>query len=233
MKSWIYDIGRLENRLRPKLIASRNKYIKDFSENYPDDKSFIYADYENNLRKILYNHYELTIKVFSGKVAKNLTKKSYTYYSRLLEWASTEALSKSKLIGDTARSDVQNIISQGLSEGLGSNIITSNIRKLTGLSGFRAATIARTETNTAATYATVETANEIEKELEIVLVKEWLPTNDNRTRESHRLMRGNVILLNEKFEVDGDLMDRPSDPSASAENVINCRCGIAIYAKEN
>jgi hypothetical protein len=63
--------------------------------------------------------------------------------------------------------------------------------------------------------------------LGVQMLKEWLPTLDDRTRPAHAAMNGQPpIPLNEKFVVDGELMDRPGDPSASPANVIACRCAL-------
>jgi hypothetical protein len=32
--------------------------------------------------------------------------------------------------------------------------------------------------------------------------------------------------MDEPFEVDGELLDYPGDPTGSAANVINCRCAV-------
>jgi len=124
------------------------------------------------------------------------------------------------------------VIEAGISDGVGVAQVASNIRKVTGLTPWRAATVARTETHNAATFGSIETARSAEQDVGIVLLKEWLPTMDNRTRDAHRAMAGQpAIALDEKFNVDGEMMDRPSDPAGSAENVINCRCGL-IYSEK-
>jgi hypothetical protein len=41
-----------------------------------------------------------------------------------------------------------------------------------------------------------------------------------------------AIELGARFEVDGESLDRPGDPSGSAGNIINCRCGIIYEEKQ-
>ena len=56
--------------------------------------------------------------------------------------------------------------------------------------------------------------------------KEWLASIDERTREAHAEADGQVVNTHEAFMVDGEEMEYPGDPGASAENVINCRCTV-------
>ena len=62
----------------------------------------------------------------------------------------------------------------------------------------------------------------------IILQKEWLATNDGRTRHSHAVLDGVIIDQDKKF--DNGLM-YPGDPSGRPEEVYNCRC--TLVAKVN
>ena len=62
----------------------------------------------------------------------------------------------------------------------------------------------------------------------IILQKEWLATNDGRTRHSHAALDGAIVDQDKKFE--NGLM-YPGDPSGRPEEVYNCRC--TIVAKIN
>lgn len=58
--------------------------------------------------------------------------------------------------------------------------------------------------------------------------KQWnsllLPT----TRDAHELAHGQVVPIDQPFYVGGEAMDAPLDPSASAENVVNCKCWVTV-----
>lgn len=58
--------------------------------------------------------------------------------------------------------------------------------------------------------------------------KEWIATNDSRTRPSHDAVDGAEIDIRAKFMVGGWPMARPHDPTAPPGEVINCRCTIAF-----
>ena len=62
----------------------------------------------------------------------------------------------------------------------------------------------------------------------IILEKEWLATNDGRTRHSHAALDGAIVDQDKKF--DNGLM-YPGDPSGRPEEVYNCRC--TLVAKVN
>jgi HK97 family phage portal protein len=54
----------------------------------------------------------------------------------------------------------------------------------------------------------------------------WLAALDTRVRDTHADAHGQIRLLGEQFEVGGEKLDHPGDPSGSPENIINCRCAL-------
>ena len=62
----------------------------------------------------------------------------------------------------------------------------------------------------------------------IILQKEWIATNDSRTRHSHAMLDGATVDQDKKF--DNGLM-YPGDPSGRPEEVWNCRCTVAAVVK--
>ena len=62
----------------------------------------------------------------------------------------------------------------------------------------------------------------------IILQKEWLSTNDGRTRHSHAVLDGAIVDQNKKF--DNGLMF-PGDPNGRPEETWNCRCTVAAIVK--
>lgn len=62
----------------------------------------------------------------------------------------------------------------------------------------------------------------------IILAKEWISTNDSRTRHSHAVLDGAIVDQDKKF--DNGLM-YPGDPSGRPEEVYNCRCTVAAVVK--
>ena len=62
----------------------------------------------------------------------------------------------------------------------------------------------------------------------IILQKEWISTNDGRTRHSHAMLDGAIIDQDKKF--DNGLM-YPGDPNGRPDEVYNCRCTVAAVVK--
>lgn len=67
------------------------------------------------------------------------------------------------------------------------------------------------------------------KDMGIDVVKEWLATEDERTRESHREMDGVRVDIDDDFP---NGLAYPADPKGAPEEVYNCRCTM-ITAKRN
>lgn len=233
---WQLALDRFELALSRSARLARNSYIRAAAEGYAVAGTVPGWLDERNRRAIqsmLSQHYRKVIPYFGDLSlrqvkSRRFERKDDLFTSLISEWIATQALRKAKLIAATDRDDVRDAITDGVSEGIGTEQIARRIRKVSQLTPFRAATIARTETNTAATYGSVQSVRAAEQELGVKMLKAWLPTMDDRTREAHQAMANHpAIPMDEKFTVGGELMDRPCDASASAENVINCRCSLA------
>ena len=62
----------------------------------------------------------------------------------------------------------------------------------------------------------------------IILQKEWIATNDSRTRHSHAVLDGATVDQDKKF---GNGLLYPGDPNGRPEEVWNCRCALAAVVK--
>lgn len=241
MRRWLLALDRYELRLRVPVARERNRFIKAVSAEFERTgdniiPQHILKAHRDSLSAILLAHYQSVIPYF-GTAATQGFKSKHRYiehkakrsafYGKLQEWASTRALANARSIADTDIDDVRGAIQSGLDSGSGISEIASVIRQVTDLTVHRARTVARTETHAAATYGAIEEARQTSEEIGIRLVKEWLPTLDARTRPEHAAMASaGAIPLDQEFNVGGEYLDRPGDPSGSPENVINCRCAI-------
>lgn len=91
--------------------------------------------------------------------------------------------------------------------------------------------LVRTEATNAANYATLESATDMFGQDN--LQKEWMTSVDGRERPAHRGADGQIVDFKERFLVGGELLFNPGDPIGSAKNVVNCRCSVAPFPKEN
>ena len=62
--------------------------------------------------------------------------------------------------------------------------------------------------------------------------KEWTAARDERTRQAHADADGDIVGMDESFNVGGEMMRFAGDPNGSAGNIINCRCGISHIVVE-
>lgn len=118
-------------------------------------------------------------------------------------------------------------ISRGIASGLGYGDIARNIANATSAPFSRAKTIVRTEGHRIQQTSTAD-AQQAAKDRGADVVKQWDATLDGKTRESHRMVDGEIRELNEKFS--NGLM-YPGDPSGGAAEVINCRCASLTRAR--
>lgn len=242
LSTWLTALDRFELKLRGRIGRERNRLIVQVAGTYARGTIpfFAFADHERKVANILKAHYGKVIPHFAGQAVSQIRSKKFEQkqldglFAFLIEqWITRQALAKAKLISGTDRDDILSAITQGIEEGLGTDQIARSIRKVSGMTPIRAATIARTETHGAATFGSIESVREAEQELGVVMLKRWLPTLDARTREDHAAMAGHkAIPLGERFDMGGVMMDRPGDPSAPARLVINCRCAIAYEEAE-
>jgi uncharacterized protein with gpF-like domain len=241
LRAWLYAMTRLEGQLRLDQSRARNAMIRKAAAQFTATRqfpAFLLLEHRNRTAQNLTAAYQRTIPVFASMATRQIKSRRFerkvdTFARLAAEWITREALRKATLIADTDRDDVLAAINAGLEEGLGTEEIARNIRKVSQLTPFRAATIARTETHAAATFGSIESVREAEQELGVRMLKVWLPTMDARTRPDHAAMANHPpVPLDEKFTVGGEMMDRPGDPSASAKNIISCRCALA-YQEED
>jgi SPP1 gp7 family putative phage head morphogenesis protein len=90
------------------------------------------------------------------------------------------------------------------------------------LETWRAERIARTETTAALNLG-------YEESLRAVGVKRkmWVTAHDERVRESHQQMEGEIVDLDDYFVLpSGTRLRFPCDPEGQPDEVINCRCTI-------
>lgn len=243
LQIWLLALDRYELRLRSKIGPIINAFNREAAKAYADNGNVPAHLLETHKRRLvagLSNHYEAVIPYFAAQALKQIKsrrvekKQAQSIFQRLMaEWVAREALRKAAMIAKTDHDNVKNAIQDGLDEGLGSAEIARNIRKVSALTPYRAALIARTETHAAATYGSIESVREAERELGVRMMKEWIATADDRTRDDHIAADGQVVGVNEKFTVGGSLMDRPGDPSAPIEQLANCRCAVSYSEAES
>lgn len=169
----------------------------------------------------------------SAKIEKAGFALNEKWIADLLRFFAIDLLQTVSNITDTTRNQILSVLTKAVSEGWSIDQIVNELES-PKLIAFRARLIARTELGKAAFAGRKLAADDSEWETS----KEWIAANDHRTRHSHRNVDGDVIDEGKKFSVQNrhggiDLMEGPGDPSASVENLANCRCSSSVRAKRD
>ena len=116
---------------------------------------------------------------------------------------------------------------QGILQGEPMDKIASRLSKVTGMNETAAIRNARTMVTGAENKGRQDSYARATAD-GIILQKEWVSTNDGRTRHSHAVLDGAIVAQDKKF--DNGLM-YPGDPSGRPEETWNCRCTVAAVVK--
>ena len=203
---------------------------------------------EREARDAVLEEYESTIREASDRLAKAARRrrqgKSYPGWGRHTKdeesaveraidaWLATHAAERITNIEDTTREQVRRIVSRARRDGETMQDIARRVRDVgPQFSRYRSQMIARTETLAGWMGGETATAKRMVPDMQ----KEWISSSDDRVRGdpggrwddadfSHHAAHGQMVGMDEQFDVDGERLDHPGDPMGSAANVINCRC---------
>lgn len=118
-------------------------------------------------------------------------------------------------------------VSRGISTGMSFQQVAQQLAGYTNIGYNNAIRIARTEGHRIQVQSAMDACYKA-KDKGADVVKQWDSTLDDRTRESHQAVDGEIRELDKPFS--NGLMF-PGDPSGKAEEVINCRCALLQRAK--
>lgn len=129
-----------------------------------------------------------------------------------------------KKVNDTTRDRISKALAEGVENGEDADELAKRVSGVfADAKGYRAKAIARTEVGRSASFASLQGY----KQSGVVPKKEWVATQDDRTRDEHAYLGEQPpIDIDDDFEVGGDKAQHPgefSEPGLS----INCRCTIA------
>lgn len=128
-------------------------------------------------------------------------------------------------INATTIRHVRRALETGLREGVTINTMAQRIGRITGVSGPRAITIARTETLQALNFGRATGFRAAG-----VTTKAWLTARDDAVRPEHTQTERDTfarpIPIDQAFLVGGFALMQPGDPAGPPQHVINCRCTL-------
>ncbi|MFZ4160444.1 phage minor head protein [Streptomyces griseoincarnatus] len=138
-----------------------------------------------------------------------------------------------RAVGDDLSARAVKALADGLDAGEDVDALRARLRRLFAreegaqLGPGREERIARTEASRAWNAATLAAARELSGP-DRPLVKQWRTRGDARVRHSHDRVDGQLRLLDEPFRVGGHDMMHPGDPTAPADETVNCRCALRL-----
>lgn len=115
---------------------------------------------------------------------------------------------------------------QGILQGEPMDKIAGRLSKVTGMNETAAIRNARTMVTGAENKGRQDSYARATDD-GIVMKREWLATNDSRTRHWHAELDGVEVDIDEPWENEFGKIMFPGDPSADPANTYNCRCSMA------
>lgn len=120
-------------------------------------------------------------------------------------------------------------VTRGIASGHSWHDTAAGIARQGNVSAYNAMRIARTEGHRIACEAQMDGCRAA-KEAGADVLKEWNAALDDRTREHHKLLNGQLRELDDAFEVDGIRVQYPGDFGRPEED-IHCRCALLQRAR--
>jgi uncharacterized protein with gpF-like domain len=233
-------LDRLEDGFARRVRAELARAMRDMLDVYEYTGEVPLArDHTDRLTALYQAMAIATMAVFGGRVVQQgksgghvlETKDFAATMARIaLGYIASEMIrARITYVANTTRQQIVNAVDRGYQEGLGQFGVAKLVRDAVPImTTARAAMIARTETHGAANFGAFAAADETG----LLLDKEWISGEDERTREDHALANGQIAAKDVPFDIGGEALMYPGDPAGSAGQVINCRCAMGWVVKE-
>lgn len=115
------------------------------------------------------------------------------------------------------------VLNNGLRKGRTPDEIADRLETVTKMDRNAAYRVARTACTNAENQGKLEAMYVLRDQFGVDCKKMWTAVIDERTRESHRLVHGEVRNLDDAFS---NGLQYPADPDGDAGEVWNCRCWL-------
>lgn len=159
------------------------------------------------------------------KMTTTIKKKSKNLFGTI-RWTEEELLERtftaSKRTLARVTSEINQVISKGYTDGMGINVVAKTLtHKFQELQTWEAKRIARTEIHNSHNRGVMRIYNDFGVEY-----TQWIAASDDRTRDSHVEVDGEIIPIGSKYS---NGLEYPGDTSGPIEEWINCRCSNAPF----
>lgn len=230
------------------ILPILKRQYKDAAENI-DSYNFNYnwavEKYHTQLLDTYRRNYKRILTEFGEKILDDIFhQKGYIIYERksfvedfwrfAIPWMNVNTATKVVQVTNTTKKHINLIVKKGMKQDKTNREIANNIKEISEISTpLRAMTIARTETHSAASYAT-DKAMETSR---LMKEKSWISALDERTRTlgsgsqfDHVAANGERVAMEDTFKRTGENLRYPGDyENGSAGNIIRCRCQALYY----
>ena len=228
------SIRSMERRLRTSLTREFNRVAREAANTYPRiNRAFqahitrLTAILRQGVRSSAITGANRAHEAVARAVAARKIASAEELNVQILQWADRHVASRVGHIARTTSKRLNRVIVDGIANQDPPAEIARAIRdELPRMSAARADTIARTETAAAMNKGQHDVMENAEQELGVKMTKNWVATEDDRTRETHAAADGQTVKLDADFEVGDAELEFPSDPNGPPEEVINCRCAV-------
>ena len=122
------------------------------------------------------------------------------------------------------------VLNRGVRKGRNADEIAEELEKVTKMDRNAAYRVARTACTNAENQGKLEAMYVLRDEFGVHCEKMWTAIIDDRTRESHRQVHGEIRELDAPFSND---LQYPADPDGAPSEVWNCRCYLQEVIDES
>lgn len=236
---------RIERAFAPRFAREYERAARQAESDYiTGGQSRVTAGMEvhqQNLQDILFQLYEVSTasaisyvrdkfgKRFRGKIETKQIDDSFT--DSILNIFTRTALTRATLISTTTNQEAIKAIALATlpqEDELGRRVFASTREiagklydSISGIKRWKAEQISRTEVGMAVSKAQYEATGALDLP---PYLNEWDASLDSRTRPDHRAVNGDRRKPGEYFNVGGQRMLHPQDPSGGSAQTISCRC---------
>lgn len=159
------------------------------------------------------------------KMTTTIRKKSDELFGTI-RWTEEDLLERvftaSKRTLARVSADINQLITKGYTDGMGINVVANTLTKrFNELETWEAKRIARTEIHNSHNRGVMKIYEEMN-----VGYTQWIAADDDRTRDSHAEINGEIIPMGGQYS---NGLSYPGDTSGPIEEWINCRCSNAPF----
>lgn len=215
---------KTDTLIREKTIMQANK-----------DKQTIITDYLQRKKRNIQNTVQSNLNQWLRQPLRQITRITrtgeelfeYEVDHAVIEFMTENTFIASESIMERVTQNIYDLLREEIGEqGKGIDAVTEVIQEeFPELVQHEAQRIARTETLKAQNDANYQRL----RNNETVEYKQWVATDDERTRDSHSELNGQITYIDGFFD---NGLEYPGDTSGDIEEWVNCRCDMVAYYPE-